>query len=114
MDNKMNNESDESKRVVEQATAVPKTPEPQVIYVQQKVTNSLATAGLVLAIIAIVFSWVPVLNMILWILGLIFSGIGMRKAPRGLAIAGLVLSLITIIIIVAVVGAIAASVPSLF
>lgn len=83
-------------------------PTPQVIIKQQK-SNGLGTAGFVLALIALVLCWVPVLDWILWILGVIFSLIGVFKAPRGLAIAGLVISFIVIILIITVVGAIAAA-----
>ncbi len=68
--------------------------------------NGLGTAGFVLSIVAIVLSWVPVLGWILWLLGLIFSFVGIFKQPRGLAIAGLVISLIGIIMLVVLIGAI--------
>ena len=63
-------------------------------------TNGLATAGFVLALCALVLFWLPVVAQIVWVLGLIFSAIGLSKArkldgqPRhGLAVAGLVVSL---------------------
>lgn len=62
--------------------------------------NSLGTAGFVLAILAIVLCWVPVLDFILWILGAIFSVVGLFKQPRGLAIAGTVVSFIGVIILI--------------
>lgn len=71
--------------------------------------NSLGTAGFVLALLALIFCWIPVLDWILWFLGAIFSFIGVFKQPRGLAIAGLVISFIGIIIMVAVIGAIASA-----
>lgn len=61
--------------------------------------NSLGTAGFVLAVLAIVFSWLPFVNFILWMLGLIFSFVGIFKQPRGLAVAGFVLSMMGIILI---------------
>ena len=69
-------------------------------------SNGVGTAGFVLAIIAIFFGWVPFLGWILWALGLILSFAGVFKVPRGLAIAGLVISLIGIILLIAVFGAI--------
>jgi len=71
--------------------------------------NGIGTAGFVLALIGLFLCWVPILNWILWILGLIFSFIGVFKAPRGLSIAGLVITFIGIIIILAVVGAMVAA-----
>ena len=62
--------------------------------------NGLATGGFVLALCAVVFFWLPVVAQIVWLLGLIFSAVGLAKArktkgrPRfGLAVAGLVISL---------------------
>lgn len=78
------------------------------IQIVAKKSNGLGTAGFVLAIIALVLCWVPVLNWILWFLGTLFSFIGVFKAPRGLSIAGLIISFIGVIIMIAVIGAVAA------
>lgn len=44
--------------------------------------------------------WVPVLGWILWALGLILSFVGvLLKKPKGLAIAGLVVSVVGIILL---------------
>ncbi|MBQ9076412.1 MAG: hypothetical protein IJY31_01005 [Muribaculaceae bacterium] len=77
------------------------------VIIQQTETksNGLGTAGFVLSLIAIFLCWVPVLSWILWILGLIFSFVGIFKSPRGLAITGLVISLIDLILLIVVVGA---------
>ena len=71
--------------------------------------NGIGVAGFVLALLGLVFCWVPVLNWILWLLGLIFSAIGVFRAPRGLAIAGLSISFIFIILTLAILGAILSS-----
>lgn len=76
----------------------------------EKKSNGLGTAGFVLALLGVIFCWIPVLNWILWLLGLIFSFIGVFKKPKGLAITGLVLSFISIIVIIAVLGAVAAAI----
>lgn len=73
----------------------------------------MGTAGFILALLALVFCWVPVLDWILWILGLVFSLIGVFKVPRGFAIAGLVISLFVLILLILVFGAIAAAVASM-
>lgn len=75
----------------------------------EKKKNGIGVAGFVLALIGLIFCWIPVLNWILWILGVIFSFIGVFKKPRGLAITGLILSFIGIIIIIVAMGAIAAA-----
>jgi len=72
----------------------------------EKKSNGIGVAGFVLALIAIFLGWVPVLGWLLWLLGLIFSFIGVFKTPKGLAIAGLVISLIGIILLLVVFGAI--------
>lgn len=75
----------------------------------QKKSNGMGTAGFVLALVGLLLCWVPVLNWILWILGLIFSFIGVFKRPRGLAIAGLIITFVGLIIIVAVISVAVAS-----
>ena len=59
----------------------------------------MGTAGFVLAIIGLTMCWIPVVGIILSILGFIFSFIGVFRRPRGLAIAGLIISIITIVLI---------------
>ena len=79
------------------------------IYVERR-TNGLGTAGFVLAVLTIVLGWVPVFGWFIWALGLLFSFIGMFKAPRGLAIAGFVISLLGLIMILFVFAMIAAAI----
>jgi len=76
--------------------------------------NGLGIAGFVVAIIAAFLGWVPVLGWILWFLGLLLSFIGVFKYPRGFAIAGLIISLIGIILILVVFGALAAGFSGMF
>lgn len=84
--------------------------QPQVqVVVNNKKGNGMGVAGFVLAILGIVFCWVPILNWILWLLGLVFSFIGVFRAPRGLAIAGLVLSFFFWILWLFVIGTILAN-----
>ena len=85
-------------------------PNQQIIINQsEKRGNGLGTTGFVLALLGLVFCWVPVLNWILWILGLVFSAIGVFRAPRGLAITGLVLSFIGVILLIAFAAAFVAA-----
>ena len=76
----------------------------QTIYIQQPKSNGIGVAGFVLSIIALFVSWVPVLDVIIWFLGLLFSFIGIFKSPRGFAIAGLIISCLGIIITIIVFG----------
>ena len=73
----------------------------------QKKSNGIGTAGFVLALIALFLGWIPLLGWIIWLLGLIFSFIGVFKSPKGLSIAGLIISFIGIIILIVVFGAFA-------
>lgn len=63
--------------------------------------SGFGTAGLVLGIIAICFSFIPVISyfsFILGILAIVFSVVSLcKKASKGLAVAGLILSIIAVI-----------------
>ncbi len=83
--------------------------------------NGMATAGFVLALITIFLGWIPVLGWIIWLLGLIFSSVGLAKAKKvegkgkGLAIAGLIISLIGIaFLILLAVGLLGLGAASMF
>ena len=78
------------------------------VIVNERKSNGIGTAGFVFALLGILLSWVPVVDFAIWFLGLLFSFIGLFKAPRGLAITGFLLSIIGIIIIIAFFGSIAA------
>jgi hypothetical protein len=70
-------------------------------------SNGLGTAGFVVGLIGLVLSFVPLIGVVAWplvILGIVFSAIGISKASKGratnkgLAIAGLVVSVIGLVI----------------
>ena len=83
-------------------------PQQQVIVTNNgQQSNGAGTAGFVLALISTILFWLPGVNWVTWFLGALFSFIGLFKSPRGMAIAGFILSFIDLIILVAVVGAIA-------
>ena len=68
-----------------------------------KGSNGLAITGFVLAIVAMVLFWLPIISQILWLLGLIFSIIGLKKskevdAGKGLAKAGVIISIVGAVI----------------
>ena len=83
-----------------QPTAPISTNNTTTVIVEGGHSNSMGIAGFIIALLGLVFCWVPIIDLILWFLGFIFSLIGLFKAPRGMAIAGLVLSLIIIFIII--------------
>lgn len=63
---------------------------------QRYKSNGLGTAGFITSFLGLLLSWVPVLGWILWLVGALLSLIGVFKSPRGLAITGIILSLITL------------------
>lgn len=64
----------------------------------------MAVAGLVMGIIALVLCWVPFLNWIMSLLGIIFGALGMSKANRiggrgkGMAVAGLICAILGVVV----------------
>lgn len=69
-------------------------------------SNGIGIAGFVISLVCIFLCWIPGLNIIVWLVGFILSLIGIFKKPRGLAIAGLVISSIMAVIMIAILGAI--------
>ena len=81
----------------------PVQPQPQPMHAQPQPVrqkNGPGSAGLVLSILGLVLCWVPIANVILWFLGFLFSFIGMFKRPKGKAIAGLVISIVCLVVLV--------------
>jgi hypothetical protein len=82
----------------------------QTIYIGQvNKTNGMGVAGFVFALLGLFLGWIPVFGWIIWVLGVVFSIVGVFKKPNGLAIAGLVISFIGIIILVGFAGLIGAA-----
>lgn len=100
------------------STANPVTPVTPVIpvapvYIQNNISpvrkgNSIGTAGFTLAIIAFCLDLIPVVGIffggIIWLLGAIFSVIGIFRKPRGLAIAGTCISFFWIVFTILMLG----------
>lgn len=82
----------------------------QTIFIEQgNKTNGIGIAGFVLALLGLFLGWIPVLGWIIWLLGVVFSIVGIFKKPKGFAIAGLVISFIGVIILVGFAGLIGAA-----
>ncbi len=60
--------------------------------------TGMAVAGLVIGIISVCCCCIPLLNIPLGILAVIFGVLGMKSSYRGLAIAGLVLGVISLVL----------------
>lgn len=71
-------------------------PPQQVVVVQQGESNGLATAGFVIALLAAIFSLIPVVGLFSIPFTLIAAGLCLpalgKRTGRGLAVAGLVLA----------------------
>ncbi|MBO6222996.1 MAG: hypothetical protein J6N56_04365 [Bacteroidales bacterium] len=67
-------------------------------------SNGIGIAGFILALLSLLLGWIPILGWIVWLLGLVFSLVGIFRKPRGLAVAGLIISLLAIILILALTG----------
>lgn len=63
-------------------------------------TNGMGIAGFIMSLITLFFGWIPVFGWVLAGLSFLFSFIGIFKKPRGLAIAGLILSIVGVVFIV--------------
>lgn len=61
--------------------------------------NNAGTAGFILALASMLFSWTLTVGGIIWLLGLIFSVSGMSRPPRRLAVAGFIICVPAIILI---------------
>ncbi len=73
---------------------------------RQQGSNGMGITGFVLSLVAMFTALLPGVNFIVWLLGLIFSCIGLRHRPRGLAVAGLVISLIPLVLLIVVLFAV--------
>jgi len=63
-------------------------------------SNGCGTTGFVFALLSAFFCWIPILDWILFAFGLLFSFIGLFKRPRGLAIAGFIISVIDLVVLI--------------
>jgi hypothetical protein len=63
-------------------------------------TKGFGIAGFVLAVLAVFLGWIPIFGWILWILGLVFSSIGLAKKHIGFAATGFFLSVCSLILII--------------
>lgn len=68
----------------------------------QKPMNGIGLAGMIFGIFTYIFCWVPVFGLILGLVGVILSGVGLGRRERcslnGFAIAGLVLSILGLVV----------------
>ena len=79
---------------------VPAQPARAVVYDTMPMkNNNMAIVGLILGIFSLLGCWIPIWNLILSIGGIVSSAIGLaRKQRSGMAIGGLVASIIALLI----------------
>lgn len=70
----------------------------QPIIINPPASNGVGTAGFILAIFAIFLAWIPVFGWFLWLIAFLMSFFGMFKKPRGLAVAGFLISISSLLI----------------
>lgn len=63
-------------------------------------SNVMGLTGFILALLGLILMWVPILSTILWILGTVFSLLGLSKKPNSLAIAGAIISGVTLLLFI--------------
>lgn len=61
-----------------------------------KTISWIGIVGFIHALLALVLFWTPTMGKVLWVIGWIFSYFGVHLRPRGLAIAGVVVSMDTL------------------
>ena len=65
--------------------------------------NAAGMTGMVLALLSLL-NWIPVVGFVVtWLVGLIFSIVGLCRPKKGMAITGLIISLIILIIVIAII-----------
>lgn len=73
-----------------------------VVQAPLKPMNGVGLAGMIIGMLSYIFCWVPVLDFILGLIGVILSGVGLSRKERyrlnGFAVAGLVLGIIGLVI----------------
>lgn len=63
-------------------------------------TNGTGTAGFVFAVLGLFLGWIPVVGWLITGLGALLSFVGIFMQPRGLAVAGFIISFFGVILIV--------------
>lgn len=79
--------------------------EPQVVVVEKRRrVNVFGLIGFIFSILTFFSSWIPVAGWLLWIVGLVLSTIGLFRTPRELAVAGFLISMISIFALIFLAG----------
>lgn len=63
-------------------------------------TNTMGILGFIFSLLSLFIGFIPIFGWIIWVLGLVFSCIGLGRRPRALAVAGLIISVAVMIILI--------------
>lgn len=77
-------------------------------------SNGVGVAGFIISILCAFFSWIPGVNVFLWIVGVVLCCIGMTRQPKGLAVAGFIISLFALLLTILFFGGVVALLAGLF
>lgn len=67
---------------------------------ESEASNVMGLTGFICSLAGLLFMWVPILSVVLWILGLVFSLIGLSKKPNSFAVAGTIISGVTLLLFI--------------
>ena len=67
--------------------------------------NPIGLVGFITSVVAIFLVLLPIVNIIIWLTGLILSIIGMSKKPKT-AVAGLIISVVTSLVLIVIIACI--------
>ena len=70
-----------------------------------KSAKVVGRVGFIMSSVALLLGWMDILGWILWALGAFFSVLGMFRNNRGLAIAGIIISIVAFLVIFFIYGA---------
>ncbi len=63
-------------------------------------TNTMGILGFIFSLLSLFIGFIPIFGWIIWVLGLVFSCIGLGRRPRALAVAGLIISVAVVAMLV--------------
>lgn len=91
----------QDQQYVQQPYGQPQYNHPIVVRDTMADRNGAGIAGFVIACFAILFCWIPIVDVVLSVVGIVCAAIGLGKdkqSGRGLAVAGLVISIIALLL----------------
>ena len=62
--------------------------------------NAIGLVGFIASLVALFIAWIPFIGQFVWLVGIVMSIVGITKKPKGFAIAGLIISVIGVILLV--------------